>query len=86
MQAPAAMAQTARIYTCQCGQAIFFVNSRCLACDTLLGYDTAEGRLMPLAPGAEPDTWVESDTTAPAFLFCGNRDSPANCNWLLPEA
>ena len=85
-QAPPAMAQTERIYTCQCGQAIFFVNSRCLACDTQLGYDTDQGRLMPLAPGAEPDTWVECHTTAPAFVFCGNRDNPANCNWLLPEA
>jgi len=81
-----AMAQTARIYTCQCGQAIFFVNSRCLACGTLLGYDTGQGRLMPLAPGTEPDTWVECHTTGPAFVLCGNRNTPANCNWLLPES
>lgn len=86
MQTLPAMAQTARIYTCQCGQAIFFVNSQCLACDTPLGYDPAQGRLIPLAPHAEPDTWVECHTTEPAFVFCGNRDTPANCNWLLPES
>jgi hypothetical protein len=80
------MAQTVRVYTCQCGQAIFFVNSRCLACGTLLGYDAAQGRLMSLAPGEEPDTWVESHSDGPGFVFCGNRDSPANCNWLLPES
>jgi hypothetical protein len=41
---------------------------------------------MPLAPGTEPDTWVECHTTGPAFVLCGNRNTPANCNWLLPES
>ena len=45
------MAQTVRVYTCQCGQAIYFVNSQCLACGTPLGYDPAQGRLMSMAPG-----------------------------------
>ena len=78
------MAQTVRVYTCQCGQAIYFGNSQCLACGTLLGYDPAQGRLMSMAPGAAPDTWVESQTEGPGFVFCGNRSTPANCNWLLP--
>ena len=80
------MAQTVRVYTCQCGQAIYFVNSQCLACGTRLGYDPAQGRLMSMAPGVAPDTWVESQTVGPAFVFCGNRSTPANCNWLLPDA
>jgi hypothetical protein len=80
------MAQTVRVYTCQCGQVIFFVNSRCLACGTLLGYDPAQGRMMSLTAGAQPDTWVESHSTEPAYVFCGNRETPANCNWLLPDS
>ena len=86
MQPLPAMAQTARIYTCQCGQAIFFANSRCLACGTLLGYEAGRGRLMSLAPGMEPDTWIECHTTGPAFVLCANSNTPANCNWLLPES
>jgi hypothetical protein len=78
------MSQTVRVYTCQCGQAIFFVNSRCLACGTWLGYDPGEGRLMSLEPGAKPGAWVECHTSSPAFVLCANRDTPANCNWLLP--
>ena len=80
------MAQTERIYTCQCGQAIFFVNSRCLACEAQLGYDPGQGRIMSLTAGVEADTWVESHSEAPVFVFCANRDTPANCNWLVPAA
>ena len=80
------MAQTVRVYTCQCGQAIFFVNSRCLACGAPLGYEPEQGRLMPLEPGAEPDTWLEHGTEGPAYVLCANGQTPAACNWLLPAA
>lgn len=78
------MAQTVRVYNCQCGQAIFFVNSRCLACGTPLGYESEQGRLLSLTPGAEAGTWVESHSYGPAYVFCANRETPASCNWLLP--
>ena len=80
------MTQTARVYSCRCGQAIYFDNSKCLACGTRLGYDPAQGRLMSLAPGGSTDTWVESQTTMPAFVFCANSTTPASCNWLLPAS
>jgi hypothetical protein len=80
------MAQTVRVYTCQCGQAIYFVNSRCLACGTALGYDPDQGRLMSLAPGATPGLWVDNQVAASAYVFCANRNTPATCNWLLPES
>ncbi|MDB5869502.1 MAG: hypothetical protein JWP96_1834 [Polaromonas sp.] len=48
-----------RNYHCQCGQPVFFRNSQCLACQTPLGYVPERGRLLPLMPGPQPDTWQE---------------------------
>ena len=47
-----------RAYRCQCGCPVFFRNSECLACGTPLGYDPERARLLALAPGTEPNTWV----------------------------
>lgn len=46
-----------RNYHCQCGQPVFFRNSKCLACLTPLGYDCERGVLLPLMPGVQADTW-----------------------------
>jgi len=39
-----------RNYRCQCGQPVFFRNSKCLACGTPLGYDCERALLLPLMP------------------------------------
>jgi hypothetical protein len=39
-----------RNYHCQCGQPVFFRNSKCLACGTPLGYDCERATLLPLMP------------------------------------
>ncbi len=46
-----------RNYHCQCGQPVFFRNSKCLACNTPLGYDCERGLLLPLMPGPRTATW-----------------------------
>lgn len=48
-----------RNYRCHCGQPVFFRNSKCLACDTPLGYDPERGMLLPLMPGPQEGTWRE---------------------------
>ena len=80
-------------YLCQCGNPVFFRNSACLACGTPLGYDTAQGLLLALAPSAQPGEWTtyfapgsaSNSRPAPAALFrrCANLLSPAACNWLI---
>lgn len=56
-----------RNYRCQCGQPVFFRNSKCLACDTPLGYDCERGLLLPLMRGPQEGTWQEwQAATAPA--------------------
>jgi len=82
-----------RNYRCQCGQPIFFRNSKCLACGTPLGYDPECGALLPLKPGLEPGTWQAWDGSVacpsgtqapPLYKNCANAQTPARCNWLVP--
>lgn len=51
-----------------CGQRVFFENSRCLRCQQELGFDPTTHAMC--APGGDH----------PA---CGNRQGPVACNWLL---
>jgi hypothetical protein len=67
-----------------------------LACGTPLGYDSALGKLIPLAPGATADTWVQwqaapqptlsQNEPAQTYQRCSNLATPAACNWLVPLA
>lgn len=78
------LGQAVRVYHCQCGRPTFFRNSTCLACRTPLGYHPEQATLLPLKPGAEPDTWVDWQTDGPAYYRCANLHTAAACNWLLP--
>ncbi len=75
-----------RAYRCQCGRPVFFRNSRCLACGTALGYEPELARVLPLQPGPREGEWQlhGADAQAPRYRRCGNFDSPAGCNWLVP--
>ena len=82
-----------RNYHCQCGQPVFFRNSQCLACKAPLGYDPECGRLLPLMPGPQSNTWQEWQAPAgpqtaganrPLYKRCQNLSTPARCNWLVP--
>ena len=79
---------TPRAYRCQCGRPVFFDNTECLACRTALGYEPSRGQVLPLAAAGSVG-WRLFD--APAgdgrrYQRCGNFDSPAACNWLVPVA
>jgi hypothetical protein len=39
-------------------------------------------KLVPLDPAPEPDTWVAAGEKT-LQKCCGNRETPAGCNWLL---
>ena len=62
----------ARHYRCHCGQPVFFRNSQCLTCNTPLGYDPAQGVLLPLTPGPQAGTWL-AWPAAPAKARGGRR-------------
>ena len=42
---------------------MFFRNSRCLICDTPLGYEPERGALLALMPGPQPGPWQEWQTS-----------------------
>ncbi|MEO5661071.1 MAG: putative zinc-binding metallopeptidase [Polaromonas sp.] len=67
-----------RNYHCQCGQPVFFSNSRCLACQTPLGYDPERGSLLPLMPGPQPGSWQEWRASAASLAKPANTANTAN--------
>ncbi len=77
-----------RAYFCRCGRPVFFRNSVCLACKTPLGFEPHLRQVYPLAPGPDPDTWeLAFEGAEPGkYLRCANLETPAACNWLIPEA
>ena len=75
-------ARLSRAYQCRCGTAIFFLNSQCLSCKTPLGYLPGALSLAALDIGPAPDT-IAVDTRDGRYKYCGNRNTPAMCNWLL---
>ena len=72
-----------RAYQCRCGTHIFFPNTQCLTCQSLLGYVPDPPILAALDPGSEPDTVTVAGREG-AYRCCGNRNTPAGCNWLVP--
>ena len=77
--------RNSKVWSCRCGQSLFFRNSQCLACLAALGYQPEQSRLSSLQPGEAPNTWtLDADPQAGLFRRCANLDTPAACNWLLP--
>ncbi|MFN0126739.1 MAG: putative zinc-binding metallopeptidase [Verrucomicrobiales bacterium] len=69
-------------YECRCGAPIFFPNTECLSCKSLLGYLPDSLSLIALDPGPEPGS-VRIEGRDHLDRFCGNRKTPALCNWLV---
>ncbi len=71
-----------RAFTCEvCGQLLFFDNSSCLQCGSLLGFDPATRRLRAVTSNGHTLTWVNGGTES--FRSCANQLT-ARCNWLIP--
>ncbi|MEF7617046.1 putative zinc-binding metallopeptidase [Aquincola sp. MAHUQ-54] len=76
-------------YRCQCGRAVFFRNSQCVACGTALGYDPQRALVLPIVAAEGGDgapVWQAAEGFGDAALRyrrCTNFDTVAGCNWLL---
>jgi hypothetical protein len=67
---------------------VFFQNSVCLGCGAALGYEPKLARLLRLTPGPAPDSWLlprGSGAERKLYRRCANLQTPAACNWLIPE-
>jgi len=71
-----------RSYRCRCGTAIFFRNTQCLTCTSQLGFLADSLSLAALNPATEKGM-VRVEGSDRLYKYCGNRESPALCNWLL---
>ena len=77
---------TGQVQRCQCGQAVFFNNTKCLRCGSELGYHPLQTSLFSLEPASEKGLWnLQKDTTEPkrSYQRCQNLTAPAACNWLV---
>jgi hypothetical protein len=73
-----------RTYRCRCKRLVFFRNSRCLSCQSELGYEPHLGKIFPLTPAPEPGTWqLAGGARARYYRRCANLETPAACNWLV---
>ncbi len=58
-------------FTCECGNVLFFSNSRCLKCDSTVGYDPVSETMQRVGPGT-------------VMALCENGTKHGVCNWLVP--
>ncbi|PXW92768.1 hypothetical protein C7444_12319 [Sphaerotilus hippei] len=84
--APArSMTRGARSFHCVCGQAVFFDNSRCLACGRELGLVVSLRRVVSLQVRGEGLEGL-GEAAGQRFVRCDNSRLAAACNWLIPAA
>lgn len=67
-----------RTFTCSCGARLFFENTRCLSCNSALGFRSDKLLLVPI-----PD--ATSSIAETAFRPCANYVENGVCNWLVPS-
>ena len=62
-----------KLYKCQnCGQVLYFENTRCERCGFRLGYLAEGGMLSALEP--DGDAWLPMVTRGPLSRFCANAE------------
>jgi hypothetical protein len=74
-----------RVFRCRCRQPLFFGNTQCLHCGAALGYDPAQGALLPLAPADGDGLWRADTASAPpgSWRRCEHLGTASGCNWLV---
>ncbi len=82
------MLRSGRSYQCRCGRAVFFENSSCAACNAVLGYEPLLSKVFSIEPIRDGKGWRLAGNEPGAcaeYRCCANRDTPAACNWLVPD-
>jgi hypothetical protein len=72
-----------KLFECQdCGQLLYFENTRCERCGRVLGYLPEPAALSALVAG-DGDRWHPLSAPERAYRLCANAAHEA-CNWLVP--
>ena len=66
---------------CQCGERIYFENTRCNHCGRLLGFLTDAGVVTDLDV-LDGNHWIAPRTNR-GYRQCQNHAHPVNCNWMI---
>ena len=73
-----------QLFKCSnCEQLLYFENTRCVKCNSSLGYVAGEAALLPIETD-EAGLWNELGVTGHSFRRCANSEI-ISCNWLIPE-
>jgi hypothetical protein len=71
-----------KLFECQnCGQALYFENTKCESCGARLGYLPHEATVTALRPARE-STWYALAKCGTRYKFCANAALDV-CNWLI---
>lgn len=71
-----------QLFKCQqCGQVVYFENTRCMRCGAMLGF--LPGANVLSAVSADGAQWVAQARPTRRYRFCRNWEHHA-CNWMLP--
>jgi hypothetical protein len=72
-----------KLFECQnCGQALYFENTKCESCGARLGYLAGEATVTALRPAGE-SSWYALAKRGTRYKFCANAAYDV-CNWLIP--
>lgn len=66
-----------------CGGRVYFENSRCLACQTELGFVRSDLEVASFRPKAADGTRQRMDAPG-GYRRCANHSSASACSWMLP--
>jgi len=73
-----------KLFECQnCGQPLFFENTRCESCGFQLGYLPAQEDVTALEKEKESDSWHTLAEPHGHYRYCANAQHDV-CNWLVP--
>jgi hypothetical protein len=76
-----------RDFYCQCGNSIFFRNTRCLVCERTLGF-APEAMLMTALEAIGDGRWrvpASGSINGRIYRLCQNYTQHNVCNWLVPD-
>ena len=68
-------------FRCRCGERVFFENTRCIACNTILGFDPMSLEMVSV----DCNGTAYADGYGQSYRLCKNNVDFGNCNWLVKE-
>lgn len=71
-----------KIFSCACGNAVYFENSRCESCGRALGYLPEPGAMSAIEPDGEAYRALFDQAR---YRQCDNYRAYQVCNWMVPE-